>query len=216
MLKLAFDCDGTLVDSEPLHNRADVTVLAAYGIVLDPLEHRRRSTGIGRTAMLKIVEREHGVQLPADIQQQIETELHRLVRAELRPIPSVPHVLERLARRGALMAVASNSHDEYIELALQTCGIREYFGGRIASVDRVSHSKPAPDIYLLAAELLDEPARQCVAVEDSVTGVLAGHAAGMRTIGFCPPGHVFTPLQLHEAGARSVIADLADLLQLIE
>ena len=61
MLSIAFDCDGTLVDSEPLHNRADVAVLAQFGIILDPDQHRRRSTGIGRAAMLRIIEEERGL-----------------------------------------------------------------------------------------------------------------------------------------------------------
>lgn len=215
MLSIAFDCDGTLVDSEPLHNRADVTVLAQFGIVLDPEEHLRRSTGIGRTAMLKIIEQEHGVTLPADTQQRIEAELHRLVANELKPIPSVLHVLTTLAERGARLAVASNSHAAYIEQALQTCRIRHFFGDRIASSDHVERLKPAPDIYLLAARMLDTPASQCIAVEDSQAGVVAAHAAGMRTIAFCPPGHVFTRAQLERAGAQTVIAEFDALLDLI-
>lgn len=212
MLSIAFDCDGTLVDSEPLHNQADVSVLAVYGIKLDPLEHRRRSTGIGRAAMLRIIEKERGVTLPHDVQEQIENELQRLVTLELQPIPSVVRVLESLSKRGARCAVASNSHEAYIDQALRKCEIREYFGERIASADRVSKLKPAPDLYLLAAELLNTPARQCIAVEDSLTGVRSAHAAGMRTIAYCPTGHVFTSDQLKEAGADVVIDDMSELL----
>ncbi|HMN44137.1 MAG TPA: HAD family phosphatase [Povalibacter sp.] len=215
MPSIAFDCDGTLVDSEPLHNRADVTVLAQFGIVLDPQEHLRRSTGIGRTAMLRIIEQEHGVTLPADTQQRIEAELHRLVAAELEPIPSVVRVLTALSERGAHMAVASNSHAAYIEQALQSCGIRHFFGDRIASSDHVERLKPAPDIYLLAARMLGTSPAQCIAVEDSQAGVVAAHAAGMRTIAFCPAGHVFTPAQLERAGAQTVIGDFDALLDLI-
>ena len=216
MLSIAFDCDGTLVDSEPLHNRADITVLAAAGIVLDPQEHLRRSTGVGRAVMLGIIEREHGITLPRDIQEQIETELQRLVAEELQPIPSVLHVLTVLAQRGARMAVASNSHAAYIEQALQTCGLRSFFGNRIASADDVAHLKPAPDIYLHAARLLETPAQQCIAVEDSLAGVTAARAAGMRAIAFCPPGHVFSAPQLKDAGANEVIEDFAHLLTLLQ
>jgi HAD superfamily hydrolase (TIGR01509 family) len=215
MLSIAFDCDGTLVDSEPLHNRADITILARFGIVVDPLEHRRRSTGIGRAAMLRIIEQEHGITLPLDVQEQIEVELERLVSAELRPIPSVARVVETLVTSGARLAVASNSHGAYIDHALRTCGIREYFGDRIASADHVARLKPAPDIYLLAAKLLDTPATQCVAIEDSVSGVVSAFAAGMRTIAYCPPDHVFTAEQLKEAGAQNVIDDMRDLLRLL-
>jgi HAD superfamily hydrolase (TIGR01509 family) len=214
MLSIAFDCDGTLVDSEPLHNRADVTVLAQFGIVLDPEEHLRRSTGIGRAAMLRIIEQEHEIKLPGDTQQRIEAELERLVATELKPIPSVLRVLNALAERGARMAVASNSHTAYIEQALETCGLRHFFGGRIASADGVEHLKPAPDIYRLAAELLDIPAHKCIAVDDSQAGIVAAHAAGMQTIAFCPPGHVFTQEQLKQAGADSVIEDFGRLLDL--
>ncbi len=114
MLSIAFDCDGTLVDSEPLHNRADVAVLARLGIVIDPEEHRRRSTGIGRAAMLRIIGQEREITLPSDVEHLIETELQRLVAAELKLIPSVLHVLTALADRGAHMAVASNSHTAYL------------------------------------------------------------------------------------------------------
>jgi HAD superfamily hydrolase (TIGR01509 family) len=211
MLNIAFDCDGTLVDSEPLHNRADVTVLAQFGIVLDPEDHLRRSTGIGRAAMLRIIEQEHGIQLPDDAQLRIEAELERLVATELKPIPSVLCALNALAERGARMAVASNSHTAYIEQALETCGIRHFFGDRIASADGVQNLKPAPDIYLLAAELLSTSAQKCIAVDDSQAGIIAAHAAGMHAIGFCPPGHVFTQKQLKQAGADSVIADFSQL-----
>ncbi len=212
MLNFAFDCDGTLVDSEPLHNRADVTILAQYGIILDPLEHRRRSTGIGRRAMLRIIEQEHRIELPADIEQQIEAELHRLVTSQLQPIPSILHVLDVLANRGARLAVASNSHRPYIEHALEKCGMRSFFADRIASADQVARTKPAPDVYLLAAKLLDAEPCDCIAIEDSPVGVAAAHAAGMKTIGFCPSDHVFTPRLLTDAGAGSVIADMEQLL----
>jgi HAD superfamily hydrolase (TIGR01509 family) len=216
MLSIAFDCDGTLVDSEPLHNRADVAVLARHGVVVDPHEHLKRSTGIGRAAMMRIIEQERGIRLPDDIVQQIETELHRLVTAELKPILRVPEVLAALAERGARMAVASNSHSDYIDQALRTCGIRDYFADRISSADRVENLKPAPDIYLLAARMLDTPAQRCIAVEDSQAGVVAAHAAGMRAIAYCPPGHVFTPAQLRGAGAQNVIADFEELPGLID
>lgn len=214
MFSIAFDCDGTLVDSEPLHNRADVTVLAQLGIVIDPEEHRRRATGVGRGAMLRIIEQERGIQLPGDMEQRIDAELHRLVAAELQPIASVPQVLTTLAERGARMAVASNSPAAYLEQALRTCKIRHFFGDRIASSDRVERLKPAPDIYLLAAHLLDTAAQQCIAVEDSLAGVAAATAAGMHVIGFCPADHVFTPVQLKHAGAERVIADFSELLDL--
>jgi HAD superfamily hydrolase (TIGR01509 family) len=113
------------------------------------------------------------------------------------------------------MAVASNSHTAYIEQALETCGLRHFFDDRIASADGVEHLKPAPDIYLLAAELLDTPAHKCIAVDDSQAGIAAAHAAGMHTIAFCPPGHVFTQEQLKRAGAHSVISDFGQLLDRI-
>lgn len=216
MPSIAFDCDGTLVDSEPLHNRADVAVLAQLGVVVDPDQHRRRSTGIGRAAMLRIIEQEHGISLPADTEQRIEAELHRLIVRELEPVPSVPDVLGSLEKRRARMAVASNSHAAYIDAALRTCGLRHFFGDRIASSDRAARLKPAPDIYLLAARLLATPAAECVAVEDSLAGIVAARAAGMRTIGFCPPGHVFTAAQMQDAGAHSVIEDFARLPDLID
>lgn len=216
MPSIAFDCDGTLVDSEPLHNRADVLVLASLGISIDPDEHRRRSTGIGRSAMLQIIERERGITLPADTERRIETELRRLIASELKPIPAVPETLQALAQRGALMAVASNSDAAYLEQALVTCGLRHYFDERIASSDRVERLKPAPDIYLLAARLLGTPAADCIAVEDSVAGIASAHASGIRAIGYCPPGHVFTAAQMMQAGAREVITHFFDLLALLD
>lgn len=216
MLHIVFDCDGTLVDSEPLHNRADVDMLARHGVIIDPEIHRKRATGIGRAAMLRVIEQEHGIKLPADMEQQIETELHRLVELELQPIPSVPSVLSTFAEHGARMAVASNSPRLYIEQALRTCAIREFFADRIASSDLVQHLKPAPDLFLLAAKFLESPPQECVAIEDSYVGVVAAHSAGMRTIGFCPPDHAFTPEQLLQAGADSIITNFEALLTLLD
>ncbi|MET0656539.1 MAG: HAD-IA family hydrolase, partial [Steroidobacteraceae bacterium] len=139
-----------------------------------------------------------------------------LVASELEPVPSVLPVLTALADRGARMAVASNSHSAYIEHALRTCGIRHFFGDRIASADQVERLKPAPDIYLLAARMLGTPAQQCIAVEDSEVGIVAANAAGMRAIAFCPPGHVFTAARLKQAGAQNVIADFGQLLDLLD
>ena len=215
MLNIVFDCDGTLVDSEPLHNRADVDVLTQYGVILDPLVHRKRATGIGRPTMLRIIEQEHGIKLPTDMEQQIEAELHRLVALELQPVPYVPEVLTELAKRGARMAVASNSHRSYIEQALSRCNIREYFAQRISSCDVVERMKPAPDLYLLAARLLEVSPDGCVAIEDSQVGVAAAYAAGMRTIGFCPHDHAFTPEQLKSAGAYEIITDFKQLLDVL-
>ena len=215
MLNIVFDCDGTLVDSEPLHNRADVDVLARYGVFLDPLVHRKRATGIGRPAMLRVIEQEHAITLPEDTEQQIEAELHRLVELQLTLIPSVPEVLDEFAARGARMAVASNSHRIYIERALKRCNIRKFFSDRIASCDVVENMKPAPDLYLLAATLLEAPPSLCVAVEDSKVGVASAYAAGMRTIGFCPADHPFTPDQLKQAGAESIITDFRQLLHVL-
>jgi beta-phosphoglucomutase-like phosphatase (HAD superfamily) len=95
---------------------------------------------------------------------------------------------------------------------LERVGLKAYFEGRIAARDEVKAPKPAPDVYLLAASKLSARPCDCLAVEDSPTGIAAARAAGMRVIGFCPTSGVYGARDLFEAGATFVVHELIELL----
>src|SRR5262249_9406100 len=109
--------------------------------------------------------------------------------------------------------VASSSSPERLHLSLAVTGLAPLFGENIFSAVQVPNGKPAPDLYLLAARTLGEAAEDCIVIEDTTRGVMAGRAAGMRVIGFCGAAHATPDLaeQLEQAGAEPVIHSMHDL-----
>jgi beta-phosphoglucomutase-like phosphatase (HAD superfamily) len=128
-------------------------------------------------------------------------------------VHAVAHIHQRYAGR---MACASGADRFKVELQLDKCGLMPYFKGRIFSGHETPRSKPFPDVYLAAAAALSVDPRRCVVVEDSVTGVLAGVAAGATVFGYSPPqaGHD-SPDALRKAGAARVFTAMSGLPQLL-
>lgn len=183
-----FDCDGVLVDSEPLSMRADVAILKRFGIVMTEVEAHRRFVGKTFEAMLVEMTAELGVDFPPGLQQVKNKMLAEMYERELCIVDGAMDLLEDLKRRKISCSVASNSPAARVALALRLTAIETYFGA-ITSFEDVASGKPAPDVFLRAAEIADFEPQACVVIEDSVTGVMAGVAAGMRTIGFTGTHH---------------------------
>jgi HAD superfamily hydrolase (TIGR01509 family) len=205
-----FDCDGVLIDSELLSVRADVECLAEYGIDLSAEEILERYTGISMAGMLADLEMRYGRGLP-DFARRHRERLRRLFGADLRAIPGVTAALDSLACR---VCVASSSTPERLRHALSLVGLLDRFDPNIFSAAEVAHGKPAPDLFLHAADRMGITPQRCVVVEDSLPGVAAAVAAGMTAIGFtggshCRPGH---DARLAEAGAALVIERMARLM----
>jgi HAD superfamily hydrolase (TIGR01509 family) len=207
-----FDCDGVLVDSEPLSMRADVEILQSFGISISEQEAHHRFVGTTFEAMLMMMTCEHGMKFPNDLHEIKNRRVEELYRNELRAVPGVKDVLADLAKRGITRCIGSNSPKSRVALAVQLVDIGDYFQ-RITTFEDVAEGKPKPDIFLRAVELAGVSLEQCLVVEDSMTGVTAAVAAGIKTIGFVgthgdPVAH---GKALKALGASHVIATMDEL-----
>jgi HAD superfamily hydrolase (TIGR01509 family) len=180
---VVFDCDGTLADTERLAHRAWSTVLGRYGHVLTDRD-LHAVTGL-------TFPRVHAyfsgfVRLPdADaLGPEFSAVLFRLLDTDACAFDDALAVVRALSARGVPLAVASSSSRERLDRTLRVLGIGHVFAASVAG-DEVTEGKPAPEPFLRAAELLGTDPLSCTAVEDSVPGVVAAVAAGMRVIAVC-------------------------------
>src|SRR5258707_1726657 len=182
---IIFDCDGVLVDSEVLSCRCLSKVLAGYGVDLGLDQVFDLFLGRSMTAVV-----EHYEALGRPIPEQFSTELTAAVRAAflsaLCPIEGVNFVLEGLQ---IPHCVASSSDVDRVSLSLSLTGLAPHFDGRIYTSQMVERGKPAPDLFLYAAERMQADPRRTLVIEDSISGVEAGKAAGMIVWGFVGGSH---------------------------
>ena len=204
-----FDCDGVLVDTEPIAIDIRVDVLARAGWPLSADEIVERFLGRSHAYVVSEVERRVGTTAAQEAEEEFRVECERAFRERLQPIAGIVDVLADLAgERGIRTCVASSGGHDKIRLTLGLTGLLPQFEGRIFSAEDVTRGKPAPDLFELAAATMGVPVGHCVVVEDSPAGVVAGRAAGMSVIGYA--GGVTAPgaLALDDV---VVIEDMAEL-----
>lgn len=209
-----FDCDGVLVDSEILALQVlkrDLTPLLP-GIDVAALVDN--TAGLSTGAILARVEQRTGRTLPPGTLSTMIQAIDLALDEELQPIPGALEAITHISTR---KAVASNSSPESVRRSLARAGLTAHFGEWVFSADMVANPKPAPDLYLYAAQRLGVAPAHCLVVEDSVSGVTAAHLAGMTVIGFAGASHVPADHQeqLRRAGATLVIDQMKDLPALI-
>ena len=204
-----FDCDGVLVDSEPVANRTLAQMLRELGLDLTQEQIFEKFVGFSMAHVMRTIERLLGRAPPETFLRDLQARTFEAFRAELQAMPGIEDALDRLT---VPFCVASSGDHEKMRTTLGITGLWPRFAGRIFSVTQVARGKPAPDVYLFAAKQLGaEPAR-CVVVEDTPPGVQAGVAAGMTVFGFC----AHTPEQkLKAAGAHLTFDDLRRLPDLL-
>lgn len=203
-----FDCDGVLVDSERLAVRVESRLLGRLGWAISEDEVLDRFVGRSDAYMLGEIERALGRPVP-EWQGLYEEHLHRAFRDELAAVEGVEAALDELA---IPTCVASSGTHEKMALTLGLTGLHDRFAGRIYSATEVDHGKPAPDLFLLAAERCGVAPDRCVVVEDSRSGVEAARAAGMRSLGYAGG---LTPQTWLEGPGTTVFTDMAALPGLI-
>ena len=183
---IIFDCDGVLVDSEPLSMRVLLETVAEAGAVIDVAQGYESFLGRSLASTTEILRNDYGVDLGDDALDRMRDRLYRLFRQELQPVPGIAAALTGLTLP---YCVASSSQPERIRLSLDVTGLRGFFGERIYSASMVANGKPAPDLFLHAArEMRVEPAR-CIVIEDSPAGVDAAKRADMRVFAFTGGSH---------------------------
>jgi HAD superfamily hydrolase (TIGR01509 family) len=182
-----FDCDGVLVDSEGPANRVLAEFLGIYGCRLTGAECEARFRGKTMAAVAAELAAE-GIILPADWLTLLKPRALAALEAEIRPIPHAAEAVRAVEGMGLLSCVASQSGVDYLHFVLDRTGLLEHFRGRLFSSHMVARGKPFPDLFLHAAMQMKTGFDRCVVIEDSVTGVRAAVAAGMRCLALCTPG----------------------------
>jgi HAD superfamily hydrolase (TIGR01509 family) len=200
-----FDCDGVLVDSEPIAIRIDVEMFAEVGMTVSEQEVIERFVGRSPELLARAVEEQLGHAPPDGWEERAEGRLRRAFEAELQPVAGIREALERIELP---VCVASSSPPDRLRFKLELTGLYERFAGHIFSAAEVANGKPAPDLFLHAARQMGFDPAGCVVVEDSRYGVLAGRAAGMNVLGYA--GGV-TPAEVL-AGPRTTVFDDMRLL----
>ena len=208
-----FDCDGVLVDSELIDMRIRSERLRAAGFTITSQDLAdARNSGTSLTAT---IEERFERSLPTGFMEATRAEIMRTFTDELRAIDGVGDLLRAL---DIPICVASNSHPDRVRHSLKVTALWQFFDPHVFSATMVSKGKPAPDLFLLAAERLKVSPAFCLVVEDSTHGVIAARAAGMEVVGFCggshcQEGHVD---RLLSAGCGRAFARMAEVGEFFE
>lgn len=211
-----FDCDGVLVDSEPVSARVLVDALQQKGIAMEEEDVYRRFLGRSLATVTKAMREEFGIEADAAFLDEMRHELYRRFHDELQPVGGIAQVLDTLPFR---RCVASSSQPERIRLSLTVTGLLDKFEPHIFSATMVQNGKPAPDLFLHAAAEMGAEPESCVVVEDSPAGIEAARRAGMTVFAFVGGAHASAPGYRERVAALSPDAEfdaMPDLLHLVQ
>jgi HAD superfamily hydrolase (TIGR01509 family) len=204
-----FDCDGVLVDSEVIAHAVEMETLGEIGLTYDSHDFKARFMGMSDRAFHAALEEEGRARLGRSIIEEIRPRMKERFAAAMKTrLTAVSGAHEAVDAVRGLKAVASSSTAEGLEKKLRLTGLWDRFAPHIYSAAHVTNSKPAPDLFLLAADALGIAPFDCLVIEDSVNGVKAAHAAGMTVWGFMGGGHM-------DEHARKRLAD-ADVERIVD
>ena len=206
-----FDCDGVLIDSEPIANRVFRDLLESCGLKLTLDEVLRTFVGSTKDGCIVIAGKLLGRPLPTDFGKRWDRALFAALRA-VKPVAGVP---ELLAGMKVPFCVASNGNPDRMALALDYAGLMPWVRGKLFTAAEVAHPKPAPDLFLHAAKSMGVDPSACVVVEDTPTGVRAGVAAGMRVFAYAAATHI-PAKELKAEGATTTFTTMGELPALLK
>jgi HAD superfamily hydrolase (TIGR01509 family) len=181
-----FDCDGVLIDSEPIANRVFAHQLESVGIFMTTQEVIRTFIGRSRDTCIEMAGKMRGEPLPADFAGKWDAALHEALEKEVKPVAGVAELLRTLTLP---YCVASNGEPLHMRLGLTAAGLMPLVEGRLFSAAQVARPKPAPDLFLYAAKTMGFAPGRCAVIEDTPTGVKAGVAAGMKVFAYAGAAH---------------------------
>jgi beta-phosphoglucomutase-like phosphatase (HAD superfamily) len=197
-----FDCDGVLVDSEAVYHEVELAVLAEMGLPYDRHDFKARFMGMSDKAFYAALEADARTRLGRSVEADLRAQLRERFAAASDRLAAVPGATRAVDAVRQPKAVASSSTAAGLAFKLKLSGLWERFAPHIYSADQVTHAKPAPDLFLLAARELGVAPARCLVIEDSVNGVRAAQAAGMRVWGFMGGGHMDEHARERLAAAR--------------
>ncbi len=197
---IIFDCDGVLVDSERLTTAVEAQILTELGYPHTVQDVVDRYMGRSATDVAGLLENMMGAELADQFDTDSTVQIHASFESSLTVVPGIPALLKTLDDNDVRTCVASSGSHAKMKRTLGLTGLHSRFEGRIYSATEVPRGKPAPDIFLHAASSEGVPAERCVVIEDSVNGVRAARAAGMRVLGY--GGGLSDRVALEAAGAE--------------
>lgn len=203
-----FDCDGVLVDTERAANEILAELITGLGVPTTVEETMATYMGRSWASCMTILEERLGEPPPADLRDRYMDGASAAWRQELQPVPGIVEALDAIELS---TCVASSGEHERMRLTLGLTGLLPRFEGRIFSATEVEHGKPAPDLFLYAAERMGFEPESTVVVEDTVPGVQAGRAAGMRVLAFAR----FVSAEVLEAAGGEAFDDMRRLPELL-
>jgi HAD superfamily hydrolase (TIGR01509 family) len=212
-----FDCDGVLVDSEGITNGVLRDMLEDLGWKLSRQECMRLFVGKAVKDERELIERQTGKALTEEWFVRFRERRNEGLIARVQAIPGAVEAVAALSERFRGRIACCSGADRFkVELQLRKCGLMEFFEGRVYSGHETPRSKPFPDVYLAAMEPLGVRPERCAVIEDTVTGVTAGVAAGATVFGYSPAeaGHD-APAALRGAGAAHVFTQMTRLPDLL-
>lgn len=211
---IIFDCDGVLIDSETIACRVDAECFAEIGFPVTFEDVRENYVGKTWRTMFADVELRHGRALPENFIEVIRARTAAAFETELKATEGIEGLLDALTLS---KCIASSSGFDRLEHSLTLTKLWSRFAPHIFSAMQVARGKPAPDLFLFAANEMRVVPEACLVVEDSVAGVTAARAAGMRVIGFTGGGHCGPthPERLRAAGAEAVAKTMPELANLL-
>lgn len=190
-----FDCDGVLVNSEPLANQVYVGILEEHGYQVNSDEYLQEFSGASIKQRLEVTSRKLNWTPPSNFTSTFHERLAKLAIQELKAVPGIHELIDSLT---VPICIGSNGTRSEILLRLKIAQLTEKFENAIFSGIEVAHPKPAPDVFLAAAKSFNIPPSRCIVIEDSIPGVTAAVRAGMKVYGHA----AFTPTEnLQKAGA---------------
>ncbi|MCB1530738.1 MAG: HAD family phosphatase [Rhodospirillales bacterium] len=215
---IIFDCDGTLVDSEYLNNKALSDLLCEYGLPQYDVAYALENF-VGKTVsnILLMIQMETGFSFPKDTVSRYIENARRLQKTHLKPIPDAMEVVKNCARH-LKVCVGSNGERSNVLESLRLTGFLDVFSDEtVFTKVQVPNGKPAPDLFLFAAGKMGAAPRRCLVIEDSESGVIAGKEAGMDVWGFTGvcPDKKRAEISLKNAGADRVIEHLIHIPSLL-
>lgn len=206
-----FDCDGVLIDSEHLASRVEAELTRELGLSLSVEEAHRLFLGKTVDGVLDAIAEKTGTRPGAGWVYNWAFATAHAFHRELAVVEQMRDAIEQLRARGHRMAVASQSSLARVRFSLDVTALAPSFGEHVYVTSMVARPKPAPDVYLLAAERLGAAPAECVVIEDSPAGAASALRAGMRAIGYAPGA---THAAMTVSGA-TVIRSMSELAALV-
>jgi HAD superfamily hydrolase (TIGR01509 family) len=208
---IIFDCDGVLVDSEPIANQTLADHASAFGVPMTMEDSMRHFVGLSMKSVMEKLGQMASRPVPENFLDRLQADTFARFEHQLKPVSGIMAALDAIEAMGLATCVASSGGHDKLAVTLGLTGLRPRFEGRIYSATEVKSGKPAPDLFLYAAQQMGSLPERAIVIEDSCPGVIAARAAGMTALGYAPHGN---GAELAALGARpfQTMQDLPHIL----